>query len=59
MCSIQRLSIPQTYEKMNLRKLEFENFKRFLNENDAIVFYKLWLEIERIKQIKDLNERQQ
>ena len=59
MCSIQRLSNPQTYDKMNLRKLEFENFKRFLNENDAIVFYKLWLEIERIKQIKDLNERQQ
>jgi hypothetical protein len=35
----------------SFRKIEMENFKEFLRENDAIIFYDLWNDIEKLRTI--------
>jgi hypothetical protein len=42
---------------MYLRKVELDSFKSFLKENDAILFYTLWIEIEKLKTILDEKEK--
>ena len=44
-----RLTDEKNFHKIDLRKVELEKFKEFLQENDALLFYKLWVEIERLK----------
>lgn len=39
------------------RRTEIENFKLFLRENDAYLFYKLWLDIERLNVITNTTEK--
>lgn len=40
-----------------MRKVELDNFKSFLKENDALLYYKLWIDIERLKSVINEPER--
>jgi hypothetical protein len=44
--------------KIKAQYSEIEEFKLFLKENNAFLFYKLWLDIEKIEFYLDQNEKQ-
>ena len=36
---------------------EIENFKIFLKENDGFLYYKLWIDIEKLNTMMNANEK--
>lgn len=46
------------FEEVQMRKTEIESFKNFLKDNDAFLFYKLWVDIDKIESFLDKVERQ-
>ena len=51
------LNDPEQFDESFLRKTELENFKNFLTENDAMLFFKLWVDIERLNTIFEDKEK--
>ena len=54
---IKRLSNSQNFSEIYLRRVEIENFKSFLKENDAFLFYKLWIDIDKLNTTLNENDR--
>ncbi|CAF0779308.1 unnamed protein product [Brachionus calyciflorus] len=45
------------FHELYLRKLEIENFKNYLKENDAFVLYKIWIDIEKLSSLIGESEK--
>ncbi|RNA26889.1 regulator of G- signaling 22 [Brachionus plicatilis] len=44
------------FQEIHLRKQELENFKSYLRENDAFIYFKIWIDIEKLSTL--INEKE-